>query len=86
MRQINLKILRSRITHELKNLPFEITKNGKVVAVVAKGLNLSDGKPSNKKKGLNNSDKKGTTSKKGVHKKTKWTNPLADTALAPKGT
>ena len=41
MRQVNLKILRGRLTEELKNLPFEITKNGKVVGLVSKGLNLS---------------------------------------------
>jgi len=42
MRQVNLKVLRGRLTEELKNLPFEITKNGKVVGVVVeKGLTFS---------------------------------------------
>jgi len=47
MRQVNLKILRSRLTEELKDLPFEITKFGHVIGVVsAKGLNIQE-------KGLN---------------------------------
>jgi len=42
MRQVTLKVLRGRLTEELKNLPFEITRNGRVVGVVIeKGLNLS---------------------------------------------
>jgi len=51
MRQVNLKILRSRLTEELKDLPFEITKFGHVIGVVsAKGLNIPE-------KGLNKSAK-----------------------------
>jgi len=51
MRQVNLKILRGRLTEELKDLPFEITRNGKVIAAVCeKGLNTSE-------KGLNSNPK-----------------------------
>lgn len=39
MRQIPLKTLRARLTKELENLPFEITRNGEVVGIVSKGLN-----------------------------------------------
>jgi len=36
MRQVSIKILRARLTSELKNLPFEVTKNGKKIAVVTR--------------------------------------------------
>lgn len=51
MRQITLKNIRATLTKELNNLPFEITKNGKVIAIVSeKGLNSPE-------KGLNNNPK-----------------------------
>ena len=33
MRQVNIRTLRMNFAKELKNLPFEITRNGKIVAV-----------------------------------------------------
>lgn len=55
MRQIPLKTLRACITQELKNLPFEITSYGKVIALVSdKGLNIPVVETP---KGLNNEDK-----------------------------
>lgn len=35
MRQVTLKNIRANLTKELKDLPFEITKNGQVVAIVS---------------------------------------------------
>ena len=55
MRQIGLKDIRARLTQELLDLPFEITKNGKVVAVVSgKGLNFIAKGLNSDIKGLNN--------------------------------
>ena len=51
MRQITLKNIRASLTKELNNLPFEITKNGKVIAMVCEnGLNTLE-------KGLNSNPK-----------------------------
>ncbi|MFH1562022.1 MAG: hypothetical protein ABIF11_01190 [Nitrospirota bacterium] len=96
MRQVNIKELKKNLSRELQDLPFEITKFGKVVGVVCeKGSHLEN-------------EKVVTTSQKGSHlKKIKvklekivkerstastssvtgqgWINPLINTALAPKG-
>lgn len=100
MRQIPLKTLRATITKELKNLPFEITNYGQVVAVVLdKGLNNI---PKNTQNELNNSHNVGddvsvlkgkqteniTNNKRFKPKKaassTGWVNPLSGSVLAPK--
>jgi len=38
MRQVDITILKSRLNYELKNLPFEIIKNGKVVGIVTENI------------------------------------------------
>lgn len=32
MRQVNIRTLKAQLSFELKNLPFQITKNGKIIA------------------------------------------------------
>jgi len=45
MRQVNIKELKNNLSKELQDLPFEITKFGRVVGVVCeKGSHLDDAK------------------------------------------
>lgn len=77
MRQVNIKELKKNLSRELQDLPFEITKFGRVVGVVSeKGSHLDN------KKVVTTPKKK----KKGSHKliDNPWVNPLTNTALAPK--
>lgn len=84
MRQVNLKILRARLTQELKSLPFEITKNGKVVGVVTKGLNKSYPIDNPKNLSTQNNTTKTTSPIGGRQKEKVWFNPLENSSLAPK--
>ena len=45
MRQVNIRQLRLNLAGELKNLPFEIVRNGKVVGTVTKNHSGKDGCP-----------------------------------------
>lgn len=74
---------------ELRNLPFQVTRYGKVVATIIKDEDdLVVKVVTTTLKG----DKNCEISEKGSHnskkvitaKKRPWTNPLTDTALAPK--
>lgn len=92
MRQISIKQLNKHLSAELNDLPFEITRNGKVIGgVMPKGTYLmlkgTDKKP------VESTDKgKGTDNKVVTPKKRKplvlvdkpWVNPLANSVLAPK--
>ena len=96
MRQINIKELKKNLSRELQDLPFEITKFGRVVGVVSeKGSHLEKvvTTPKKKKKGSHNVAEKvaavmvkdllrnGTY----IHpEETPWVNPLSNTVLAPK--
>lgn len=73
MRQVNIKILQARLSYELKNLPFEITKNGKVIAQCiynsletpeneSKGIYNDKNTQGPKKSTMRNNNKKATSS------------------------
>jgi len=87
MRQVNIKELKKNLCKELQDLPFEITKYGRVVGVVGeKGSHLGE-----KGSHLDASPKKKVVTKKhdypvaGISKiDTPWVNPLINSALAPK--
>lgn len=70
MRQVNINIAKTRLNYELKNLPFEIVKGGKVVAVVEKAKKITP----RKYKGKATAHTDGS----------RWVNPLKNTVLAPK--
>jgi len=36
MRRVSIRVLRARLSTELLDLPFEVTRNGEVIAVVGK--------------------------------------------------
>lgn len=85
MRQVNIRTLRSELSTQLEDLPFEITKNGKTLAIVC--THSTNPLKEGKLQALDSIDisEEYTQQKATIPmEEIPWVNPLAGSALAPK--
>ena len=85
IRKVNIRTLKAKLSAEMKDLPFAITNNGRVVGYVVEELDYvpETGLPPEEC----SHQKKAKKAKKVVKQPIMeaWLNPLANTLLAPKG-
>lgn len=82
MRQVSIRTLRKELSTQLQDLPFEITKNGKIIGIMCTQEDYIGDKV-RKATSITKRSYEGKTTSTTDGTQT-WINPLTNSALAPK--